>query len=57
MLANVMLTTLLSESLVHVMVGVGLPSATHFSVTFPPSVTGWFLEIAVMVGGTAKQQE
>ena len=37
MLINCMVTTLLSESLVHVMIGVGLPSAKHFSVTLPPS--------------------
>ena len=57
MSVNVMLTILLSGSLVHVMFGVGLPSARHFSVTFPPSVTVWFPEISVIVGGTAKQQE
>jgi len=51
-----MLTTLLSENIVHVMFGVGLPSATHFSVTFPPSITVWFSEISVMFGGTAKEQ-
>ena len=39
------------------MFGVGLPSARHFSVTFPPSVTVWFPEISAMVGGTAKEQK
>lgn len=47
-------TALLSESLVHVMYGAGLPSAAHFSVMFPPSVTVWFPEISMMLGGTAK---
>lgn len=47
MSVNVMPVTLLSESLVHVMFGVGLP----------PSVTAWFPEISAMVGGSAKQQE
>ena len=53
---NVMLTTLLSERLAHVMFGVGLPSARHFSVTFSPSVTVWFPEISVIFAGTAKEQ-
>ena len=53
---KVMLTTLLSESLVHVIFGAGLPLARHFSVMFPPSVTVWFPEISVMFGGTAKEQ-
>lgn len=39
MLVNGMVTTLLSESLVHVIIGGGLPSDKHFSVTFPPSAT------------------
>ena len=48
--------TLLSESLVHVMCGAGLPTARHFSVTFEfsPSVIVWFPEISVMFGETAK---
>ena len=54
---NVMMTTLLSVSLVHVMFGVGFPSARHFSVTLPPSITVWFSEISVMLGGTAKQMQ
>ena len=57
MSVNVMLTTLLSDSLVHIMFGIGLPSARHFSVTLSPSVTVWLPEISTMVGGTAKQQE
>ena len=56
MSVNGMLTILLSDSLVHEMFGVGLPSARHFSVTFPPSVTVWYPEISVMFGGTAKEQ-
>jgi len=44
-------------SLVHVMFGVGFPSARHFSVTLPPSITVWFSEISVMLGGTAKQMQ
>ena len=51
-----MLTMLSSDSLAHVMFGVGLPSAKHFSVIFPPSVTVWFPEISVMFGGTSKEQ-
>ena len=39
MLINGMVTAWLSESLIHVMVGFGFPSARHFSVTFPPSNT------------------
>ena len=38
-LINGMVTTFLSEILVHVIVGVGLPSTMHLSVTFPPSIT------------------
>ena len=57
MSVNVMLVTLLSESLVHVMFGVAFPSAGHFSVGLPPSVTAWFPEISAMFGGSAKQQE
>ena len=57
MSVNVLLKTLLSESLVHVMFGVGFPSARYFRVTFPPSVTVWFPEISAIVDGTAKQQE
>ena len=51
MLINGMVTTLLSESLVHVMLGVGLPSAEHLSVTLSPSVT-FFPVILVILGGT-----
>ena len=46
--------TLLSETLVHVMCGAGLPTARHFSVEFSPSVIVWFPEISVMFGETAK---
>ena len=52
-----MKTTLLSEGLVHVMFGVGLPSAEQFSVMFPPSVTVWFSENTVMLGGSTKSKD
>ena len=55
MLINGMVTTLLSKSLVHVMVGVGLPSAKHFSVTLLPSVTV-LPAISVIRGLTESQQ-
>lgn len=51
------MTVLLSESLVHVIFGAGLPSARHFSVMLPPSVTVWFPDISMMLGGTAKTNE
>ena len=35
---NGMVTIRLSESLVHVIVGFGFPTAKHFSVTFSPSL-------------------
>ena len=54
---NGMKTTLLSEGLVHVMFGVGLPSAEQFSVMFPPSVTVWFSENTVMLGGSTKSKD
>ena len=54
---NGMKTTLLSEALVHVMFGVGLPSAEQFSVRFPPSVTVWFPEITVMLGGSKNSKD
>ena len=53
MLINGMVTTMLSESLFHVMLGCGVPLAKQFSVTFCPSVTV-FPVISVMLGGTAK---
>ena len=56
MSVNGMVTTVLSDSLLHVMFGVGLPSARHFRVAFPPSVTVWFLEVPVMTDETAKKQ-
>lgn len=56
MSVNGMVTTMLSDSLLHVMFGVGLPSARHFSVAFPPSVTVWFSEVPVMVDETAKKR-
>ena len=56
MLINGMVTTMLSESLVHVMLGLGLPSAEQFSVTLPPSITVLPV-ISLMRGGTKSQQE
>ena len=53
MLRNGMVTVLLSESLVHVILGVGFPSAEHFSVTLPPSVTVCPIT-SVRLGGTGK---
>ena len=53
MLINGMVTTLSSESLVHVVFGSGVPLAEQFIVTFSPSVTV-FPVISVMLGGTAK---
>lgn len=38
-LINGMVTFLLSESLVHVMLGGGLPFTEQFKVTLPPSIT------------------
>ena len=53
MLINGMVTTMSSESLVHIVFGSGVPLAEQFSVTFSPSVTV-FPVISVMLGGTAK---
>lgn len=53
MLSNGMATMRLSQSLVHVIVGVGFPSAEHFSVKFPPSVTVSPVT-SLMIGGTGK---
>ena len=53
MLFNGMATLLLSESLVHVMCGFGLPLAEQFRFTFPPSMTDVFPVIPMMLGGTA----
>lgn len=41
-------------SLVHVMLGVGLPVALHDRVTSSVSLDVWFVEIAVMFGRTAR---
>lgn len=49
------MTTRPSESLVHVTLGAGLPSAKHFSVTFSPSITS-FPVIPVMLGGTESNE-
>ena len=55
MLTNGMLTTLLSESVIHVMLGVGLPSAKHFSVTVPPTIKVSPV-ISLMLGGTETRE-
>ena len=52
-LVEVML--LLSESLVQVMFGVGLPSAKHFSVVLPPSGTE-NPETSMILGRSTKEQ-
>ena len=52
MLINGMVTVWLSESLVHLKLGVGLPLRGQFSVTFSPSLT-MFPVISEMLGGTA----
>ena len=48
-----MVTLLLSEGLVHVIRGFGLPLAEQFRFTFPPSMTDVFPVIPMMLGGTA----
>ena len=53
LLVKGMVTTLLSESLVHVIRGFGLPLAEQFMFTFPPSMTEVFPVISIMLGGTA----
>ena len=55
MFINGMVTTLLSESLVHVMVGFGLPLAEQFRFTFPPSITV-FPVMLVMLDETESKQ-
>ena len=49
---NVILTTLLSESLVQVMFGAGKPSAVQSSVTLSESFTVMLPEVSVMLGGS-----
>ena len=56
MLAKVPLNTLLSESLVHVIFGSGLPVAVHSRVTFSPSVFVRFPESSVMRDGTKQSR-
>lgn len=49
-------TTLLLETLVHVMRGSGFPTAaSQFRVTLSASVTLWLPDILVMAGGTEKK--
>lgn len=50
-----MVMTLLSESLVQVIFGVGLPVALHFSDTTLLSFTVWLPEIEVMFGSPIKK--
>ena len=45
-------TTLLSETLVQVMLGVGLPSAVQLSLTSSPSFNVWLPEMSVILGGS-----
>ena len=45
-------TTLLSESRVQVMFGVGLPYAIQLSVKISPSFFVWLLEMSVISGGS-----
>lgn len=54
-LINGMVTLMLSAILVHVILGVGLPSAMHFRVTSPLSLTVSPV-VLVMVGGTEGKQ-
>ena len=56
MLINGMVTAWLSESLVHVMVGFGFPSAKHFRVTFPLSITVFCPVMLVMLDETESKQ-
>lgn len=50
-------TTLLLETLVHVMRGSGFPTAaSQFRVTLSASVTLWLPDILVMAGGTEKKK-
>ena len=51
-------TTLLLETLVHVMRGSGFPTAaSQFRVTLTASVTLWLPDILVMAGGTEKKSK
>ena len=51
-------TTLLLETLVHVMRGSGFPTAaSQFRVTLSASVTLWLPDILVMAGGTEKKKQ
>ena len=56
MLSNGMVTTLLSESLVHVIRGFGLPLAEQFRFTFPPSMTDVLPVIFMFLGGTKSKK-
>ena len=48
-------TGLLSETLVQVILGVGLPSAIHISVTVSLSFTVIFLEMLVTIGASKEE--
>ena len=56
MLINGMVTTMLSESLVHVIRGFGLPVAEQFRFTFPPSTTDMLPVILMFFGGTKSKK-
>ena len=47
---------LLSETLVQVMLGVGMPSAEQLSVTTSVSFTVWFPEIRVMSARSGRRK-
>ena len=51
---NGMVTTMPSETLVHVIVGFGIPSAEQFKVNSAGAVTLTSLEMAMLLGGATK---
>ena len=51
------MTTVLSESLVHVIVGFGFPSAEQFKVNSAGAVTFRSLEVIMLLGGATKSNE
>ena len=53
---NGMVTAWLSESLVHVMVGFGFPSAKHLNVTFSPSNTFCPVMLVMLAETESKQR-
>ena len=46
------MTALLSETLVQLMTGGGLPSAEQLRVTLEPAFSIWLLEMCVTTGGS-----